>query len=355
MSVLNYIGSKKSLLSFIDFVIKKIIVNDKNTEQIKFLDGFAGSGIVGKYFNQKYNFTTSSNDLEQYSSIIAHALLKVPFTKKLNKLIDEINKLTKPKKDKYNLITKHYSQNGEEERLFWTDENAQKADAVIEFIKNKLNKNKINIDEYNFLLASLITSLDKVANTTSVYGAFLKKFKTSALKPLLIKPIHDDEKIANFDKNEIHNMDVNDVIKTNNYDIVYFDPPYNNRQYSSNYHPLNFIVKYDKTIMPYGKTGLLKDSNKSNYSISKNVENAFNSLITNTKSKHILLSYNNEGLMSSEIIQNILSKKGKTTLYRYKYKKYKSQKTQLNETVYEYLYHCDVEKQGEFQVIDVDL
>ena len=84
---------------------------------------------------------------------------------------------------------------------------------------------------------------------------------------------------------------------------MYLDPPYNNRQYSANYHPLNYIAKYDASIIPYGKTGLLKNSNKSNYSISKNVENSFNSLIENINTKFILLSYNNEGLLSFNKIQ----------------------------------------------------
>ena len=41
-----------------------------------------------------------------------------------------------------------------------------------------------------FLLGSLLVSIDRVANTTSVYGAYLKKLKASALKPLVLEPIH---------------------------------------------------------------------------------------------------------------------------------------------------------------------
>lgn len=39
---------------------------------------------------------------------------------------------------------------------------------------------------YYFLLASLLESADKVANTASVYGAYLKKIKKSAAKPIKI-------------------------------------------------------------------------------------------------------------------------------------------------------------------------
>ena len=351
MSTLNYIGSKKTLLDFIDSVITKINANFKNKNNVRFLDGFAGSGIVGKYFNEKYNYIVYSNDLEYYSYVICQALLKVQYTEKLKTILEELNELTEPIDKKYNLITENYSEKGKEKRKFWSIENAKKADAIIENIKKKLANNKITQDEYIFLLASLLSSFDKVANTASVYGAFLKEYKKSALKKLDVKPIHINDVITNNDKNINYNIDVNSkTITDNEYDIVYLDPPYNNRQYSSNYHPLNFVSKYNSEIVPYGKTGLLENSNKSNYSISKNVENTFKALITNLKTKYILLSYNNEGLMGSDIIKNILETKGKTTLYKYKYKKFKSQSTQEDECVYEYLYVCEVGKNGDFEI-----
>jgi adenine-specific DNA-methyltransferase len=356
MATLNYIGSKKSLLHFIDHVIELINPQFKKKDNVKFLDGFSGSGIVGKYFNKKYGFNVYSNDMEYYSYVLSYALLKVPYTKKLKNIIEELNKLSKSNdKANFNLITENYSEDGKEKRKFWTIENAQKADAIIENIKTQLIKETISQDEYFFLLASLLSSFDKYSNTASVYGVYLKKYKKSALKTLEVKPIHNDENIVNCKKNVNLNVDINDeTISDNKYHIVYLDPPYNNRQYSTNYHPLNFIAKYDASIIPYGKTGLLKNSNKSNYSISKNVENSFNSLIENIDSKFILLSYNNEGIMESETIKKILEKKGKTTLYKYKYKKFKSQAKQDDGTVYEYLYLCEVNVKGGYETFIVE-
>jgi adenine-specific DNA-methyltransferase len=357
MATLNYIGSKKSLLNFIDYVLKKINPEFKKINKVKFLDGFAGSGIVGKYFNQIYGYNVFSNDMENYSYVLSYALLKVEYTDKLKNIIEQLNQLTKPiDENKFNLITENYSEKGKEKRKFWTISNSQKADAIIENIKTQLINKTINFDEYMFLLASLLSSIDKYANTASVYGAYLKKYKSSSLKNLELKPIHTDNNIINSDKNCNYNVDVNsETITNNDYDITYFDPPYNNRQYSSNYHPLNFISKYDSSIIPYGKTGLLEKSNKSNYSISKNVEESFKSLIEKIETKYILLSYNNEGIMSSNTIRKILKKKGKTTLYKYEYKKFKSQSKQENETVYEYLYLCEVGKKGEYSSQIVEL
>ena len=69
---------------------------------------------------------------------------------------------------------------------------------------------------------------------------------------------------------------------------------------------------------------------------------------------YILLSYNNEGLMSSDTIKNILKEKGKTTLYKYEYKKFKSQKNDENKKVYEYLYLCEVGKDGKFSSVIIN-
>ena len=49
-----------------------------------------------------------------------------------------------------------------------------------------LDKGLITENEYFYLLACLIEAADKVANTASVYEAFLKDLKKSAIKPIVI-------------------------------------------------------------------------------------------------------------------------------------------------------------------------
>jgi len=53
-------------------------------------------------------------------------------------------------------------------------------------IENWKAENMINDNLYYFLLASLLESADKVANTASVYGAYLKHLKKSAQKKIAI-------------------------------------------------------------------------------------------------------------------------------------------------------------------------
>ena len=100
------------------------------------------------------------------------------------KTLDKLNAL----KEKKGFIFQNYSESGKAGRNYFTSENGQKIDAVRVQIEEWKKTFKISEDQYFFLLASLLESADKVANTASVYGAYLKHIKTSAAKKLVIKP-----------------------------------------------------------------------------------------------------------------------------------------------------------------------
>jgi adenine-specific DNA-methyltransferase len=238
--------------------------------------------------------------------------------KNTNDYINELNDLTYKK----GFIFNNYCLGGESDRQYFSDENGLKIDTMrirIEEIRQETKNNNL----YYFLLASLIESADKVANTASVYGAYLKHLKKSAQKSLILKP-------ANFEINDnahqVFNEDSNKLIKKISGDILYLDPPYNARQYGSNYHLLNTIARYDSFI-PKGKTGL-REYNRSDYCKKSEVKKSFENLIKNAKFEYIFLSYNNEGLMSECDIKDIMSKYGKYSLKTKEYQRFKSDKTE---------------------------
>jgi adenine-specific DNA-methyltransferase len=332
MNTLNYIGCKNSLLSMIKTVIKK---NIKETTKLSFMDLFAGTGIVG--FNMINDFkTVYSNDLEYYSFIINNGILTCSFSEKLKSLIQKCNEL----KPVEGLIYNNFCPNQNCERMFFTPENGKKADSIRQYIGKLYDLKDIDNSEYHFLLASLLTSLDKVANTTSVYGAYLKHFKSSSIKPLVLNPIHT--KVFNKGDNQVFNQLSEVLVETQDSDVVYMDPPYNNRQYAANYSPLNYISMYDEKINIKGKTGLLENYNKSSFCVQKQVTQTFKTMIKNVKCKYLILSYNDEGIMKFEDIKNILLEKGDLILYKIKYKRYKSGKKDVKTFVYEYLWFVTV-------------
>lgn len=151
----------------------------------------------------------------------------------------------------------------------------------------------------------------------------MKHLKKSAQKPLKLTP-------ASFDYNdaehEVFNEDANSLINKIEGDVLYLDPPYNARQYGSNYHLLNTIAKYDEFI-PNGKTGL-RNYERSLYCQSREVINVFENLIKNANFKYIFLSYNNEGLMSKSEVEKIMKKYGKYDLKTIQYQRFKADKTE---------------------------
>ncbi len=341
---MNYIGSKTSILKYIDETIEDFIKPETN--DLLFCDIFAGTSAVGKYFKKK-GYSIISNDIQYYSYITAKHFIKnnndLDFEKLKEKNIEPFEYLNKiePKKG---FIYNNYSLEGttgdEFERQYFSAENAKKIDAIrvqIEFWKNK---KIINEKEYYFLIASLIESADKVANTASVYEAFLKKMKKSASNNLELKPV---EIIINkkCKKLEVYNEDSNILVNKIKGDILYMDPPYNTRKYDTNYHMLETIALYDNPEIK-GKTGIRTEQIKrSKYCIKKEAINVLEELIKNAKFKYLLLSYNDEGIISLKEIETIMIKYGRYKLYEKEHKRYKADKkrTYLKNTTIEYI-HC---------------
>lgn len=332
---MNYIGSKLSLLEFLENSINKVVKKDCRV----FCDLFAGTGIVGSYFKRK-GFKIIANDIQYYSYVLNRHYIKNHNPLEFKGLFNVITALKDTGiegrqkivlnyldnlKGKRGFIYNNYclggTKNKDEQRLYFSDENGARCDAIRQEIENWKNKKLINDNEYYFLLASLLESIDKNANTASVYGAFLKSLKKTALKPLILKPA---ELIINDQEHEVYNEDINSVVKKIKGDILYLDPPYNQRQYATNYHILETIAKYDNPVI-HGKTGLREYENQKSLYCSKNqVKKSFKDLIMNANVKYIFLSYNNEGLMSASDIKEIMSQKGDYGVFTKEYGRFKA-------------------------------
>lgn len=329
---MNYIGSKYSLLDFIDHTIKSVVSEDMS--QLVFCDLFAGTGIVGRHFKTQVS-KVISNDWEYYSYILNRNYIgnhleiegKEEYIDKLNQL-DGIDN---------GFIYSQYCLGGGNNRQYFSDENGKKIDAARVAIEEWRNNGEISDDLYYFLLCSLIESADKHANTASVYGAYLKSLKKSAQKSLVIAPANYQ---CNSHNHQVYCEDANALIKSISGDILYLDPPYNARQYGANYHLLNTIAEY-KTFEPKGKTGL-REYNKSDYCSKSAVRDSFENLIADAKFKYIVLSYNNEGLMSIDTIRQIMSKYGRYQVFQKEYSRFRADKAEnrnhLANTTTEYLH-----------------
>ena len=329
---MNYIGSKYSLLDFLHETISNK-TGYRDGEKYIFADLFAGTGTVGAFYRE-LGCEVISNDIQYYSYIINKHLIESDET--IDKsYIDYLNSLEGVEGFVYN----NYCIGSGSNRMYFTDDNGKKCDAIRQEIESLYKNEKINEKTYYYYLGSLINSIDKVANTASVYGAFLKKIKAAASKPLLLEPLKFNEGPVG----KVYNEDINKLVKNISGDVLYLDPPYNARQYCSNYHVLETIARYDNPVLT-GVTGMRQaEEQKSEFCSKRTVEKAFDSLIKNAKFKYIFLSYNNEGLMSLQTIKSIMSKYGKYSYEIKEYRRFKADKDEnrnitANATV-EYL-HC---------------
>lgn len=295
---MNYIGSKYKLS---DFIINTIEKTTGNLENKVFAELFAGTGIISRKLKTRVK-KIIVNDIEYYSYVLLRNSIGNSSKLEFENFISKLNNL----KGKSGFIYKNYCAGSNSGRNYFTDENGKKIDSVRTRIEQWYKNREISEDLYFFLLASLLESADKVANTASVYGAFLKHIKRTAQKELKIIPQISE---CTKRKNQVFNADANELITKISGDVLYLDPPYNNRQYGANYHLLNTIAQYKK-FEPRGKTGL-PDYTRSMYCYKREVENSFNELIKNADFEFIFVSYNNEGILPFETIKRILKQYGK--------------------------------------------
>ena len=336
---MNYIGSKHSI---IDFLEESIIDFTKGEGKV-FCDIFAGTGVVGKRF-KILGYDVIANDIEFYSYVLNKHYLEnngeILFSKLKLMGIEPfiyLNKLNDYKGFIYENYTVAGTKDKAYERCYFKEENAIKIDSMRNQIEKWYKKEEINKNEYFYLLSCLIEAADRVANTASVYEAFLKKIKSSAWKDIELKPL---EIVINKNtKSKVYIKDSDELIKEIKGDILYLDPPYNSRKYSSNYHILETIA-YNDAPMIKGKTGLRINQESSKYNKKKEVALAFENMVKNANFKYIFLSYNDEGLMSMEEIEAIMKKYGRYKRYERNHKRYKANKDKetVKKTTIEYLH-----------------
>ena len=312
---MNYIGSKYKLSKFIKSEIEKIVGEMKDKV---FCDLFAGTGAIARSFKTESK-KIIANDIEFYSYVLNQNYIGNHEEIEWREFIDELNSL----KGVESFIYKNYCSGSGSGRQYFSDENGKRIDAIRQKIESWKNDRRINENQYFFLLTSLLENADAVANTASVYGAYLKHLKKSAQKTLTLKPAFFG---LNDAPHEVFNEDANSLINRIKGDVLYLDPPYNARQYGANYHLLNTIAKYDD-FTPNGKTGL-RNYERSLYCQKNEVAAVFENLIKNAAFKYIFLSYNNEGLMSKSEVEKILKKYGKYDLATTEYQRFKADKTE---------------------------
>lgn len=326
---MKYIGNKTRLLGFIE----SSLISAKVPLVGTFADIFAGTASVGFHF-KKIGMKIISNDIMTYSYHLQKTMLELneePKFQRLKKLLNlnsstslaELLEVVSNIEPKKGYFFDNFSPAGISKRQFFTNENGQIIDGIRDALEEWRELEVVDEREFHYLLASLINAADHVANMSGTYGAFLKIWRSVALKRLSLQPI---EIFDNKQRNQVTLGNSLEVIKSISGDILYLDPPYNSRQYASNFHVMESLAVWDKQDLR-GVVGLRNYENqKSAFSSKKEATAAFKDLISNSHFKYIVLSYNNEGIINRKDIIEMLDSRGKLLEFVTDYKRFRTER-----------------------------
>lgn len=331
---MRFIGNKELLLpEILKLLDKKGLLKSSLT----LYDAFCGSGAV-------------SHGLKSHLRIIAGDSLKwcVTYTSgRINSKkstfeglgFDPFEALNNSRETKKGFFYKNYSP-GSSPRMYLSAENAGRVDFFRSKIETWKVNNLISEGEYHFLLASLIESISAVSNTAGVYGAFLKKWDSRALKPIKLAAVGSTKESVQGFKYVSGNAE--DLAKEIKCDIIYLDPPYTQNQYGTQYHIFETLVLQDKPKLSAVTGSRPVTPMKSDWSKNFKAHIAFDKTIATTKAKHIIMSYNSEGIMSKEFILASLRrycKEGSVECIQIPFRKYRNFKSKSTGDLFEYIFY----------------
>ncbi len=330
----RYTGAKTRLLKQIDFTLLKHFDYTKK-KNLSFFDVFAGVGVVSAYFMEKPEFKhfLLNDFLNSNYAIYQGFFAKERF---------DLKKLEKFRKYFLSLRAENLKQNYYSKAFggkFFSLNDAKLIGELRENLDKNLKEKKLNNKEFYILLASLLYSADKIANTVGHYDAYRKNvILQDKFHFELIKPLETEAEI------EIFKEDSNDLVLNLSkaqikFDIAFIDPPYNSRQYSRFYHLLETLSKNNKPKL-YGVALKPEPENMSLYCKSTAL-NAFKNLVQNLAqiAKILVVTYNNtysanlrsNARLNKEQIENILKEYGKIHFYEFDFKAFNSGKTDFKE------------------------
>ncbi|MBP3743649.1 MAG: DNA adenine methylase [Treponema sp.] len=376
--LVTYIGNKRALLDFIGQGVG-LVQQALGKEKLSCFDGFAGSGVVGRYLKQ-YSSYLAVNDLELYSQIINRcylsnksdlniSLLQKYYEEVCQTVNSQVQKLQEDEAQKApGFITQFYSPANEKaiqksDRCFYTKYNANYIDLC------RQNIEKLVPSEYrDFFIAPLLSEASIHANTAGIFKGFYKNRDTglgqfggkaqNALSRILGKIALPFPVFSDFNcQSKIFSSDTNELVKSeelyesgllgdeHTFDLAYFDPPYNQHPYGSNYFMLNLIASYNSPDPENISrvSGIPRNWNRSLYNKKKQVMPVFQELIKNVRAKFVLISFNSEGFIQKDEMIQMLSECGQVQVLESDYNTFRGSRNLKAREIHvkEYLFLLD--------------
>jgi adenine-specific DNA-methyltransferase len=348
--LITYIGNKRLLLPYIGQALEKVR-KETGKKRLRCLDLFSGTGVVSRFLKQ-YSEHLIANDLENYSKITNEAYLTNKSLVDMAELSECLRWLQTMTEQSLapGFIAELYSPHDEDnisahERVFYTRRNACYLDTARQLIDELPKQYK------NLFLAPLIAKASVHANTSGVFKGFYKNKDgigqfggngKDALSRIKGHIIANAPRLSRFDCGyTVYQQDANQLVReVQEVDFAYFDPPYNQHPYGSNYFMLNLLVDYQRPSDVSKVSGIPNDWNRSSYNKKAQAFTALFDAIDRCPASYILISYNSEGFVSHDEFMESLRSLGRVDVCATPYNTFRGSRNLRDRAIHvtEYLY-----------------
>ena len=343
--LVTYIGNKRALLGLIRSAVEDVR-RRTGQDKLRILDAFSGSGVVSRMLKQ-YASELVVNDTEDYARVISECYLanrgSTP-TDVLAATVGALNGAVDAGSPSPGLIRRLYAPRdaaaiGPEDRVFYTPENADRLDTYRQLLEHEPP------DITSLLMGPLLSKASIHANTAGVFKGFYKdrgtgvgKFGGSgadALERITAPIVLEPPILSRFECDySVHQMDANLLVSdVGGFDVAYFDPPYNQHPYGSNYFMLNLLVNYEEPGEISKVSGIPTSWRRSDYNVRSKALPRLRELIGAVDAKFVILSFNDEGFVSPPEIREVLSEVGTVTEQRQPYTTFRGCRNLRNRSV----------------------
>lgn len=348
--IITYLGNKRALLPFIGTGVK-FVKKDLGKDKLDVFDVFSGSGIVARSLKKDARIIYA-NDLEPYSCIINECYLtnetpelRAALQENCSRLREEIAANLAP-----GFITELYAPADDAhpkagERVFYTRRNAKYIDTARACI------GRLAPEMQKFFLAPLMAEASVHANTSGVFKGFYKDRdgvgcfggagKHALHRILGDIELHEPVISRFFAASKVLHMDALAATRAvPQVDLAYFDPPYNQHPYGSNYFMLNLIASGQRPENISHVSGIPTDWNRSPYNKQHKAREALFAVIEAIKAEYILVSYNSEGFIRYDELVDYMAQLGKLWIFEQPYNTFRGSRNlrARNIHVQEYLF-----------------
>lgn len=346
---IRYIGSKQKVLDFLE----ESIFNKLSPNGV-FFEGFSGTGIISQYLTEtRPNLKIYGGDLSLYSEIL-FSIMNFSYSGLNQEIVEEfIKEFEELPLVQDGIFFNEFSQNGtpstyQESRLFFHELAGKTIDTYRAKVIENINNGIFTQEQSRVILFYLMAYVCKMANTTSVFGAFLKsdpKYKPLDLN--FFKEINSSLKLV-FNSNVKKTFLLGDIVSNlkeldQKFDLIYLDPPYSTRRYESNYHILNYVADLNFSVedIKETKTGLPKFIPSNPFGKKSETEIIFKEMILEglNKSNCLAISYNTDGVIQQNWMEDLSKEFGFSletkTMH---YKRFKSKQVENNNELQEILW-----------------